>query len=510
MMAASLVIAPACTDDLDQYPHTETTSEDLYQTIDQYESVLAKLYASFSIAGQEKGGSDADLSSNMGQDLMRCLFNLQEAATDEVINTWLPGDQLEDLTYYSWDANDPWVNDVYYRLYYNIALCNEFLRYCTDDQISGFSSSEQETLTAYRAEARYLRALNYYYVLDLFKKGPMVTEENSVGAYVPDVADADGLFNYIESELKECSEEMTSRTETVYGRAPRAAAWMLLSRLYLNSEVYVDVDHYTDCITYSQKVIDEGYTLNSDYAALFNADNNNRTNEIIYHIEVDATNTVSWGTTTNLVCGAISNDKATAGYSAENYGAVSGWGSMRSRSPLPSRFEDGDVRAMFFSDEQSLEVSDYSDQSQGYLVTKWTNLTDAGEAASNTSNDGVCTDYPFYRLAEAYLNLAEAVARGGAGSSTADAATYISLLRTRAGVSEWDASDITTDNIFEERSRELYWETLRRTDLIRYGYFTSSSYTWDLKPSSIADKYNYYPIPQNELTANPNLSNPEY
>jgi hypothetical protein len=136
----SLFFVSACTDDLNQMPVTETTSASVYADEANYKSVLAKLYASFVIVGQEKG-SDADLSSNNGYDYLRCYFNLQECGTDEVASTWLEGDKVSDLTFLSWDANDPWVSDMYYRIFYTVALCNEFLRNTTTDKIASFSDS---------------------------------------------------------------------------------------------------------------------------------------------------------------------------------------------------------------------------------------------------------------------------------------------------------------------------------------------------------------------------------
>ena len=90
---------------------------------------------------------------------MRSYFNLQECGTDELASTWLEGDKVGDLTFLSWDANDPWVADMYYRIFYNIALCNEFLRNAGDEQIARFTESEQADIRGYRAEARFLLSL---------------------------------------------------------------------------------------------------------------------------------------------------------------------------------------------------------------------------------------------------------------------------------------------------------------------------------------------------------------
>lgn len=516
-LAGTLFTTPSCVNDLDQYPHTETTSAAVYTSVENYKAVLGKLYTAFIISGQEKGGGNPDLESENKEryDYMRCYFNLQECSTDEAIYTWLEGDQMGDITYQSWDANDVWVSDVYYRLYYNIALCNEFLRNAADGQIARFSESEQAEIRHYRAEARFLRAFAYSHALDLFRNIPFVTEEDPVGSFLPPRYTGNQIFEYIESELKAIDGDLLDRNECEYGRACKQAAYALMARLYLNAEVYTGTPRWTDCITYCKEVIKAGYSLESDYSKLFNADNHNRTNEIIYSFPVDATNTVSWGTTTYIICGAISN---TGTQNPADYGAESGWGNFRLHKELTGLFEEGDGRAMFYTDGQTQDIQVVEDQSNGYLSVKWTNLTDAGQAASNTVSDGASTDFPVFRLADVYLMLAEAVVRGGEGSSRSVALGYINELRERAyGDDSGNISEgqMTPDFILDERGRELYLECVRRTDLIRYNKFTSSSYLWQWKGGvldgqGIESKYNFYPIPTTELTANPNLYNENY
>lgn len=519
MLVVSALMLASCEKDLDQYPHTETTSESVYTTPENYKAVLAKLYASFVTTGQEKGGGNSDLSSNNGQDYMRCFFNLQEAGTDEVASTWLEGDKVTDLTYLSWDANDPWVSDMYYRIYYTIALTNEFLRNATDEKIAGFTESEQADIVHYRAEARFIRALAYYHALDLFRNVPFVTENDPVGAYAPPRYTSAQIFDYIESELTDIEDELQSRTEVEYGRASQAADWTLLAKLYLNAEVYTGEARYTDCITYCKKVLTAGYSLEPDFQKLFNADNDLRTNEIIFPLPVDATHTVSWGATTYLICGEVSN---TSDYqNPDDYGVESGWGMFRVRGELPALFDATDGRNLFFTEGQTQYLEQVDDQSNGYFMSKWTNLTDDGEVASNTADGGVNTDFPLFRLADVYLMLTESVIRGGSGSSATEALNLMNELRARAYGDNFDtdgrltASDLTLNFILNERARELAWECTRRTDLIRFGRFTTDSYLWQWKGGvqdgrAVDSKYNYYPIPTSDLTANPNLYNEEY
>ncbi|MDL2304598.1 RagB/SusD family nutrient uptake outer membrane protein [Bacteroides sp. OttesenSCG-928-D19] len=504
-MVAGMLMLTSCLGDLDQTPVTETTSKDVYADPANHLAVLGKLYVAFVINGQEKGGGNADLQSNRGQDYMRAFFNLQECGTDEVASTWLEGDKMFDLTYLSWDANDPWVADMYYRIYYNIALCNEFLRN-VDNEV-------------YCAEARFLRALCYYHALDLFRNIPFVTEADPVGAFIPPRYEASEVFNFIEAELTEIESKLTSAAQTPYGRASSAAAQALLARLYLNAEVYIGQSKYTECVAACKRVMAQGFALETDYRKLFNADNHKRTNEIIFSFPVDATHTVSWGATTYIICGAVSNTSEFQ--KPADYGVTSGWGMFRARGELPALFKDSDGRKLFFTEGQSQWLDVIDNQSNGYFVEKWSNLTDAGEAASNTADGGVNTDFPVFRLADIYLMLGEAVSRGGTGATASEALTYINNLRARAFGDAYDTagrlneSDLTIDFYLDERARELYWEGTRRTDLVRHNKFTTSNYLWQWKGGSkdgmaVDSKYNIYPIPTTDLTANPNLSNNGY
>lgn len=516
IFAAAMTITTSCTDDLNQTPHIETTSEKVYTSVDNYKQVLAKLYASFIINGQQKGGGNTDLTTINGQDYMRCYFNLQECGTDELASTWLEGDKVGDLTFLKWDANDTWVSDMYYRIFYNIALTNEFIRNSSDATIEKFTESEQKELRHFRAEARFLRALAYYHAMDFFRNIPFVTENDPVGSFIPPRYTAQQVFDYIESELKDIDAELLSRQECEYGRASKDAAYALMAKMYLNAKVYTGTERYTDCITYCKKVIESGYSLEADYTHLFNADNHKRTNEIIYALPVDAEKTVTWGGTTYIICGEVSN---TSDYQKpDKYGVTSAWGMFRIRGEVPALFKEGDKRAMFFTEGQTQSVDVIDNQSNGYFVEKWTNLTDAGEAASNTVEGGVDTDFPMFRLADVYLMLAESVVKGGTGSDRTTALRYVNALRERAfGNSDGNIADgeMTPDFILDERARELYWEGTRRTDLVRYDKFTTSAYIWQWKGGvkdgmAVDVKYNIYPIPNTDLTANPNLFNENY
>lgn len=549
MGTAVLTGTTSCVSDLDQYPHTETTSKDVYTSLANYEAVLGKIYAAMVTSGQGKGGDNKDMESVLnngsGFDYMRMFINMQECGTDEFASTWLTGEQTTGLTYLSWDANDAWVSDMYYRIYYNIALCNEFLRNANG---ASFSGNDEVKMKEYRAEVRFMRALFYFHALDLYRNIPMVTENDPVGSFIPPRYTPQQTFDYIESELKDCVGDMLPASTCPYGQASQGAAYTLLAKLYLNSEVYTGVAKYAECKEACKKVMDMGYSLESDYSKLFNADNDKRTNEIIFALPVSAEHTVSWGSSTYLVCGQVS--MSNANQNVADYGVTAGWSEFRLRPEFVDKFTQtdidgsGDKRCKFFTNGQSKDVTSMTDEASGYLSEKWSNLKDDGTTASNTADAGVETDFPLFRLADVYLMYAECVARtvedkdkldDWAGGSDAEsdsrkqgAIYWINKVRERAyGKDEngnprgqvwkenFSSKEAFLQFILDERARELYHEGYRRTDLIRYGQFTTSKYIWQWKGGThdgqaVDSKYNIYPIPNTELTANPNLHNDNY
>jgi len=252
--------------------------------------------------------------------------------------------------------------------------------------------------------------------------------------------------------------------------------------------------------------------LEPTYRNLFNADNDKRTNEIIFPIECDGQHTTTWGGSTYLVCGPIVGSMV-----ATDYGVQSGWGSIRTRKQFVNQFADitgaTDKRASFYTSGQTLDIEDPTMKTDGYAIVKFTNKTSTGANGSNFAEGLVDTDFPMIRLADVYLMYAEAVVRGGSGGDMGTAVGYVNLIRQRAygNISgNIGQSDLTLDFLLAERARELYWECTRRTDLIRFGKFTGSSYIWQWKGGvkngvSVDEKFNLYPIPASDLAANPNL-----
>lgn len=525
---------------LDQYPVTDASSKDVYKDAASYQSVLGGIYTTFI-----QRSSDVSTESR-SQNYFRVLWMFQDASTDALDDVWHNGESLADVNGLSWTAGDPWVSAMYYHIYKIVAMSNEFIRNCSEEALSGFDNGTRETISVYRNEARFLRAYAYAHALDFYYKMPFVTENDGVGSYVPEIYDRKQMFGWLTAELADLAEGLPDKN---YGHANKYAAYALLARLYLNSHIYLGEsikENYDKCIEYCKSVEDGGgYSLEADYAKLFNADNHLRTNEIIFAFACDGTHTVTWDATTFITCGSVLSDFADYEkvYGTEDSGY---WNCLRARPDLVDAFSTGDTRAKFISydraaypaeggeipegyeakegdteyvyRERSKDITGHDETESGYRVYKWTNLDDNGASASFCGEGGGSnTDIPVFRMADVYLMIAEAVLRGGTYGDVAtrlDGRTYLNKVRHRAFGSETAGeisdADYTEDTILAERLREFYMEGIRRTDLIRFGKYTSG-YNWQWKGGvkdgkDVTGKYNYLPVPEAELSANPGLA----
>lgn len=506
----------SCTKDLNRLPTNDITSETVYSTPTGYKQAFAKVYGAFALTGNQGPAGNGDIQGiDEGfSDFLRLYWKAQELSTDEAVIGW--GDAgLQDFHNMNWGANNPFLQGLYYRCFYQITLANDFMRQATDARLGerGIGGTDADEIRKFRTEARFLRAFQYSVLMDLFGNVPFVTENDALGASIPNQIKRTELFNYIESELKALETDLTAARANEYGRANKGAAWALLARMYLNAEVYTGTGRYTDAIIYAKKVIDAGYSLVPNYLNLMRADNEQNTNEFIFTINYDGLNTQSYGGTTFLVHASVVD-----GMSATEFGIPSGgWFGLRTTKNLVGLFPDpdgtADKRGQF--QKNNLEISDVTRSSEGYGVKKYKNVTRTGAIAPriDARGDFVSIDFPLFRLGEVYLIYAEAVLRGGTGGDAGTALQYINNLRTRAygnASGNITAGQLTTNFILDERGRELHWEALRRTDLIRYNRFTEGTYLWPFKGGvkdgrGVESFRTLYPLPTSDLTANPNL-----
>lgn len=502
----------SCVNDLNLTPKDPNivTSLTVYDTPAAYKEGLAKLYATFALSGQQGPAGQPDIAGideGFGN-YLRQYWNAQELSTDEAVMSWNDA-SIKDFHWQTWAPNDVFIAALYSRIMYTVALCNEYVRATT--------GKTDADLIKYNAEARFIRAMAYYHALDLYGNPPFVTEADSPGAYFPKQTTRAALFAYVETELK-AIENVLGAPKFEYGRADQGACWTLLAKLYLNAKVYVGQDKNSECATYCAKVIAAGYTLATKYANNFTADNN-LSPEMIFPITSDGQNSQSYGGMTYLIHAPVGGSMPPA-----QFGVSGGWGGIRTTKTFVAKFTDTsgatDKRAMFWTNGQNLEINDIGQFTDGWAITKYTNLTSTGAAAPHAHPDFVDTDYPVFRLADVYLMYAEAALRGATTGNATTALGYLNALRTRAynGSTSGNitAGQMTLDYILDERSRELYWEGHRRTDLVRFAKFTGSAYLWPWKGKVFAGAStesfrDLYPIPSNDLGANPTLKqNPGY
>jgi hypothetical protein len=503
----------SCSKSLDLMPTNDITAASVYKTAAGYKQAFAKVYASFALTGNAGPAGNGDIQGidEGTSDFLRLYWKAQELSTDEAVVAW--GDPgIQDFHNMNWSSSNPMLTGLYYRCYYQITLANDFINQSSDANLAarGIAAADIADIKKYKAEARFLRAYQYSILLDLFGNVPFVTETDVLGASLPKQKTRTELFTYIESELKAIDADLVDVKKNEYGRADKAAAWALLARLYLNAGVYTGTPRYTDAITYSKKVIDGGFSLISNYTRLMRADNQNNTSEFILTINFDGLKTQNWGGTTFLTHAPIGGSMT-----ASTFGMDGGWGGIRTTKALSDKFADitgaTDTRAQFYTSGQSLDISDLTKFTDGYAITKYKNLKADGTAGSSLTWADI--DFPIFRLAEMHLIYAESVLRGGTGGDATLALSYVNAIRTRAygnATGNITSAQLTTDFILDERSRELYWEGFRRSDLIRYGKFTTSTYLWPwkggVKGGTSVDAFrNLYPLPSTDISSNTNL-----
>jgi hypothetical protein len=483
---------------------------------------LAGVYGNLSLTGT--GGSGSSFLSGVDAGTSqygRCLYYLQDFTTDEAIWSYENDPGAREINRNIWTASNPIILGMYSRLMVGVAIANDYLRQTTAEKLSGYGITDTQLLAdieTYRAEARVIRALNYYYMIDLFGKAPFVDETTSAGSK-PVEYSRQQLFDFVVAELNDVMPSLKAARSNEYGRVDQGVAHMILAKLYLNAEVYTGTPRWDDCVTECNAVIAGGYTLNSDYLNNFKADNNTSP-EMIFTLESDGIKTQNYGPTTVLIngeVGSLEQNGVAVGVSQGAWG-----GAIRLRKQFVQKFDgtlfDSDSRNTIIAGTRPIDITNVANRDQGYILQKYSNVSSTGVPGINTTF--VDTDFPLFRLADVYLMYAECALRGASGATAAQALTYVNQLRERAHGGNTTGNitqgDLTLDFILDERARELHWEAHRRQDLIRFNRYTGGSYNWAWKGNgqngiALQGFMRLFPIPTSALAANSNLTqNPGY
>lgn len=409
----ALVATTGCFKDLDTVPLDPdvVTAAAVYKDPTAYKQVLAKLYAGLAVSGQQGPAGQADISGideGFGQ-YLRGYWYHQELPTDEAVIGW--NDQtIKDFHGQAWTPSDGFIYAFYSRVFYQIALANEYLRETTDAKLDerGVDAALKTEIKGYRAEARFLRALSYWHALDLFRNVPFATENDVVGSALPKQSSAQDLFAYLESELNAIDADLPAPRTNQYGRADKAAAWMLLAKLYLNAEVYIGQKKYEECLKVCEQVLNSGYALDANYRELFLADNE-KSKEIIFPVRFDGVKTRTWGGMTFIIRAGIGGSMNPVAS-----GVVSGWGGTRTTRQMVEKFP-ADLTGILV-DFNPGRTANYPkiyvpNSSQGFDATD-TNNSLAATATSGT-NSKIYEGYKYFPNANTQLEFSTIPSNSG-------------------------------------------------------------------------------------------------
>ena len=525
-------------------------------------ALYSKCYACLVLEGMD---GSADFTVESGKEgetvLIRTLFNANVLSSDESICWWTDGGIAEYGLNESTPSSDA-IRFLYYRLITDISYCNHYLE---------LDAAQADPTKL--AEVRFIRAYLYSQMLDLFGDPSFIP---AISTEMPKQAHAynekfdasqtytraqllamgrEFLFNWVVNELKACEANLMDAqpktdSDPNYGRVDKAAAWLMLSRMYLNAGTYLndngqDNPYWAEALTYAEKVINSPYALFDDskisaqakangyrpYDLLFMGDNgsNGASCEAIFPLLQDGKTTKAWGGSKFFVAALWNAEMATV--TGKDAGCTkAAWAGMRARPQLIEKFTNKpesfvgktsaeiramniDDRAIFWGVGKDLECfpNDATGFQHGLTSPKWSNNYSTGGTPHGTED--VDIDYFLLRKAEAYLNAAEADMHIS-GESSPKAKQYLDLIRSRAHATT-TISNYTLNDVLDERAREFYFEGVRRTDLIRFNQFggINVQYGWQGKGGNESytgapfEKFrNVYPIPSAEIMANSNLT----
>lgn len=521
----------ACVGDLNTSPIDKNSATAFNQ-----DAVFSKCYATLALTGQKGPDGDCDIDDldEGTSSFYRMMWELNEFCSDE--GWWIWNDVgLADIRVMNWNGDNALVKGLYYRLNIDIKLCNHFLEY---------ASTDEKGMTQ-RAEIRFIRALNYWYMLDMFKVAPLSTKESTE---LPEFVERETLYAWLVNELDTLTEILPEKRLSTY-RVDKYAAWLLLARTYLNAEVYTGTPQWQLAVEAAQEAQKGDYKLLTDetiskdgvrysaYQKLFMGDNhiNGAQDEALLMIYQDGVYCQCWGGS-RFVISALRDAKFIP------WGSADSWKCFRSSPEMVYKFAPkgaadtikaneyvmptilGDDRAIFCSQSDSNTVQTWklsgpmsAEFYDCWSVVKFTGVhSTADHPAKSVGSDANWpdTDIPLLRLAEAYMIEAEALFRQG--GKDAEALDIINnTIRKRANAAPLTKIDEQT--LCDEWCREFFTEGRRRTDLIRFNRFAgpqadANAYTWEGRGGvasnapyvTMPEKWNWYPIPNDDKASNKN------
>ena len=492
-----------------------------------YLNTVANLYTEIGGSGGGSGLAGTD----------RGVYDLNTFTADEALlptrgGDWFDGGLWQDMFKHAWKTDNSVVKNGWEYLYRVIGKANQSL-----DKLNLLieQNPDNKFLPVYKAEVRALRAMYYYYLLDLYARVPIV---ETASVKIADVKQStrSEVFAFVKKELEESmpylSTASSARQGEYYGRMTRPVAFFLMAKLALNAQVYADND-WTDnngvpngtatftiggasktpwqaTIAYCDSITALGYTLEADFSKNFSV-NNETSKENIFVIPMDPV--LFSARNMNLVRsrhyahakaysqdgwnGASATKEALAIFRKESVDPRMGKTYFLGKvyGPDGSPVMDGNNELEYKPDAIALDVSgSTNEKTAGARMAKY-ELDKTAQAGGQL----VHNDWVLFRYADVLLMKSEALVRAGQNGDN-----ELQTVRARAGA---EARTATLATLLDERMLELAWEGIRRQDLIRFGKFHQPISD---RPTS-APYRSVFPIPVDVLSLNKNLTqNPGY
>ena len=523
---------------LDENPKDQIPEEEAYADAGAlYRNTVATLYNYIGGATDGQGL----------QGTCRGIYDLQTFGSDEAMiptrgTDWYDGGIWQELYRHDWTPGHPMLGNAWSYLYKVITLCNRSLELLESHQ----HLLDEVQYVEYTAEVRALRAIYYWYLMDLFGRIPIITTSKTSLSQLEQMPRSQ-IFKFVCTELQQVCpnlhHENSARPGDYYGRVTYHVACFVLAKLMLNAEVYLD-NNWTDgdhpdgsaltisvdgktmnaweaTIYYCDQLENADYELEELYSSNFEVHNEN-SNENIWVIPMDKD--LYYNEMQYFFRSWHYRHAAAYGFTGENGACATKrtleifkYGTWSEDPRFLLNYYDGIV---FDNDRKIVrdrngEVFEYKpwevelDLSDSpYLETAGARMNKYVVDRNATKNGKLMdNDIVLFRFADVLLMHAEALLRNGQAEEGQD---YFNAVRGRVDAPE---KPLTLQNLLDERLLELCWEGWRRQDLIRFGQYESlfMGDQWDAKVDERDRHTTVFPIPGGMINFNPNLTqNPGY
>jgi hypothetical protein len=480
------------------------------------------------------------LYSNLSSSYAINYWRMQELSTDEAIipardGNFDDGGQYRQLHYHTWTGDHTNVTGVWAWAFGGINNCNRLINLMNE------APSTEAVKTSSIAEIKAMRALYYFFMMDLYGNLPWI--ESFPVSTLPSTQSRDKIFRFIETDLLSIVQQLPDKTAAnatlYYGRPTKGMVFALLEKMYLNAAVYTGIPRYSETVAMADSVLkNTNYSLDAKYADVFAPNNGPQINETIFAVPYDqqipGNQFTRFGFFAYLApaYGMNVNFSIAMSTTPEFYGRFNLNGDTRTTSWLVGKqyapdankkpdlnkpvFYPGTTTQIVITPDLTLKPpkpmdlgNTLADQSKGIRSIKY---YPDGNAIQATRLNG--NDVPVFRLADVMLMKAEAILRGASPTivrgELQTPSVLVNTIRARAGAEQALAIDLP--GLLDERARELSWEGWRRNDLIRYDLFEIEyPLPNDVLTMNKDVTRRLYPIPSSEQKLNPNLSqNPGY